>query len=307
MTGKKKPESLLALLRSMRHCKATDPRDKVFALLGLSAERNERLLTPDYSLSIRETFIRVAKFYMRHKKLDILCYAQGTRSAHCLPSWVPDWSFPLPEDVLGHTKEMKTPYGYKAGSSAASNFSFEEGSDALIAEGKMFDTVAEVGPLYEMGADDCSTCLKRWESIAAFRRDENTAEEIFDVFMDTIFARTPKPYQRWYAIWNRVILNEQPGKFDEQEIAEAMMVQELVGRACNARVFFKTKKGYLGLGPGEVQKGDHVVVLFGGSIPFILSQNPDSYHLVGECYVGGIMDGEVLPDVNVGSVMFRIL
>jgi hypothetical protein len=85
------------------------------------------------------------------------------------------------------------------------------------------------------------------------------------------------------------------------------MVQELVGRAYNARVFFKTKKGYLGLGPGEVQKGDHVVMLFGGSIPFILSQHQDSYHLVGECYVGGIMNGEVLRDINVKSVMFRIL
>ena len=311
MTGGKRPESLLGLLRGTRHCKATDPRDKVFALLGLSTEGSKQLLTPDYSLSIRETFIKVAKFFMRDKKLDILCHAQGTRSAHCLPSWVPDWSFPLPEDVLGHGKDIRLGHNtdiitrYKAGSSATSNFSVEEDSDALIAEGKMFDSVAEVGPVYEMGADDCSTCLKKWESMASFGRDENTAEEIFDVFMDTILAPAAKVFKRWYATWTRVALNQQPGNTDE--ISEAMMIQLEVNRTCNARVFFKTKKGYLGLGPAEVQKGNHVVVLFGGSVPFILSQNQDSYHLVGECYTRGIMDGEVLRDVNIESVMFRIL
>jgi hypothetical protein len=112
---------------------------------------------------------------------------------------------------------METPYGYKAGSSAASNFLFKEEFDALIADGKMFDTVADIGPLYKMGADNYSTCLKKWESMAACGRDGNTTEEIIDNFMDTVLARTPKPLdQRWFAIWNSVILNKQPGKYDDK-------------------------------------------------------------------------------------------
>jgi hypothetical protein len=68
--------------------------------------------------------------------------------------------------------------------------------------------------------------------------------------------------------------------------------------------FFITSKGYLGLGPPTIQKGDEVWVLFGGQMPFVLRQKKveaasreivrDTEHeLVGDAYVHGIMDGEV--------------
>lgn len=38
----------------------------------------------------------------------------------------------------------------------------------------------------------------------------------------------------------------------------------LVRGQCLYRRFFITEKGYLGLGPGPMEVGDHVCVLFGG-------------------------------------------
>lgn len=64
------------------------------------------------------------------------------------------------------------------------------------------------------------------------------------------------------------------------------------------RVVFKTDNGLIGLGPDYMAVGDQVWDLLGGSVPFILrkpaANNPEKeFSLVGECYVHGIMNGEI--------------
>lgn len=49
------------------------------------------------------------------------------------------------------------------------------------------------------------------------------------------------------------------------------------------------------MAPTAAQKGDLIVILFGGQTPFLLRKlesEVDDYALIGECYVHGIMDGE---------------
>jgi hypothetical protein len=61
------------------------------------------------------------------------------------------------------------------------------------------------------------------------------------------------------------------------------------------RCFFITKQGYIGIGPLILQGGDICCVLFGAKTPFILRRDGDStYQLVGECYIEGVMGGEVI-------------
>lgn len=54
----------------------------------------------------------------------------------------------------------------------------------------------------------------------------------------------------------------------------------------------------LGLGPKDVQVGDKICILFGGSVPFVLRQHHETaercWELVGEAYVEENMDGEAL-------------
>ena len=64
--------------------------------------------------------------------------------------------------------------------------------------------------------------------------------------------------------------------------------------AVHKRVFFQTSKGFLGLGPQLMQAGDVVCMLFRERVPFILRPKDGYYRLVGECYVHGVMDGEVV-------------
>lgn len=64
---------------------------------------------------------------------------------------------------------------------------------------------------------------------------------------------------------------------------------------CRERDFFKTKAGFLGLGPACLEEGDEMVISFGASRPFIVRKNVglgSFYTLVGEAVVPSIMSGK---------------
>lgn len=88
---------LLSMLHMSRNCLSTDPRDKVYGLLGLTGERLQSLITVDYTQSIEEVLIHTARAIILFREdLDILAYASTSRGArHAngkLPTWVPDWT-----------------------------------------------------------------------------------------------------------------------------------------------------------------------------------------------------------------------
>jgi hypothetical protein len=80
------------------------------------------------------------------------------------------------------------------------------------------------------------------------------------------------------------------------------------------RKLFATKKGYFGIGPHSLEEGDLVCVLRGAQVPFVMreqlpaSRVPSTFwkrekiscELIGECYVHGIIDGEVWKSLQTG-------
>ncbi|KAK0652628.1 heterokaryon incompatibility protein-domain-containing protein [Cercophora newfieldiana] len=82
--------TLLPLLRRFRTRDATDPRDKVYALLGLvqSWEGQERII-PDYSLDAQQVFRKTAITAIKlTQSLEALIGTVGSTDI----SWVTDWS-----------------------------------------------------------------------------------------------------------------------------------------------------------------------------------------------------------------------
>jgi hypothetical protein len=71
---------------------------------------------------------------------------------------------------------------------------------------------------------------------------------------------------------------------------------------CLYRCFFITEKGYLGLGSGKILVGDLICVLFSGNAAYVLREMYDHHKLVGECYVHGIMKGEVIEEWESGNL-----
>jgi hypothetical protein len=80
----------LNLLLALMPLHATDPRGKIYGLLGIV----ESTLKPDYTKDAREVFTNMAKSLLLEEGMSVLAYAttfvqSGVISA--LPSWVPDW------------------------------------------------------------------------------------------------------------------------------------------------------------------------------------------------------------------------
>lgn len=50
----------------------------------------------------------------------------------------------------------------------------------------------------------------------------------------------------------------------------------------------------MGLGSANMQSGDLVCILTGSPVPWLIRRDGEDYILVGECYVHGIMNGEVM-------------
>lgn len=84
--------SLSNLLRATSQCQASDPRDRVYGLLGLFEPPDASLeLVPDYSLSWRDCWVGAAAYVLLvEKNLVLLAHAVGNNHPLHLPSWVPD-------------------------------------------------------------------------------------------------------------------------------------------------------------------------------------------------------------------------
>lgn len=75
-------------------------------------------------------------------------------------------------------------------------------------------------------------------------------------------------------------------------VVSQLRFQSLIGMVVGRRLMW-TENDYLGLAPAGAQQGDHVVLLKGGRVPFILRKAGNcSYRVIGESYVHGIMYGE---------------
>lgn len=69
---------------------------------------------------------------------------------------------------------------------------------------------------------------------------------------------------------------------------------ETMVNVAEGRRFFATLGGYMGLGPPGMRPGDVICVFLGGPVPWVIRQEGNEYVLIGECYIHGCMNGEVI-------------
>jgi hypothetical protein len=79
--------------------------------------------------------------------------------------------------------------------------------------------------------------------------------------------------------------------------------KHMIGGVLAQRRFMVTKSGYMGLVPILTEVGDVICVLFGCDTPLVLRPVNDYYILIGECYVYGLMDGELVDCLQDGRAV----
>ena len=72
---------------------------------------------------------------------------------------------------------------------------------------------------------------------------------------------------------------------------------------------FLSKDGYVGLVPKDAVPGDQLAIVQGASVPYVFRERADGYdgwELIGEAYIDGLMDGEVLQDGVVAPEVLQV-
>lgn len=70
---------------------------------------------------------------------------------------------------------------------------------------------------------------------------------------------------------------------------------DAVATTCSGRQIFQTKTGLVGVGLRITDEGDGICIFFGADIPFVIRREREAgYSVVGECYIGSLMRGEVI-------------
>ena len=116
------------------HRETTEPEDMVYGLAALANSRSEYKISIEYSRSVIDIYIDLAKKELQHcTTLDILTRARSGSSLSGLPSWVPDWSRSDRHLFLYNIREPQ--YAYSASGDNKCNVSVSDVGDVLVLKG----------------------------------------------------------------------------------------------------------------------------------------------------------------------------
>lgn len=313
-------DSLLEVLPCLRDQECKDPKDKVFAAIGLL--KNEEGLSPDYSKSVEEIFQDVAVRYIQtHSSLHILgfcVYSPNLRT----PTWVPDWSKTSEcyRDVISEANNLvkmrNRPPLYSAGGLGTVEFDFKNQKSTLLLKGAFLDALLYVSsqrwrlmpmqPLVQV----VPKMLHEWTSALpkskAFLALVDCADWEYNETSSTqqfkVPVYRPSGDSIYVAMFRTVSADVIPRsnfkvrntKFDEKSKVEELFDGEIryFSWTWLHRTFSVSRSGWFCLVPEEAQPGDKIGIISGWEVPLLLRPHQSNYQLIGECYVHGIMDGE---------------
>ncbi|KAG4430207.1 hypothetical protein IFR05_014309 [Cadophora sp. M221] len=358
--------TLLPLLIAMTDgMESSDPRDKIYALLGLCPRCDTSMIIPDYSKSVAEVFARVAAHSISEwaNLVPLQAYYGSKRAAHNLPSWVPDYSDQYSHPQRYHSLVFPQHLNFSAGIKKCDGeqttmaYALSSNANEIVLSGVYLDTVgfssqSPVHTKYE-GLDSTmrlqnskdrthkiQQAVKLWEMQAVKTADasqlfvsrkgpfpgstnyqkQSKIETISEAFWRTLMAgrmsyheghEIPPSaiYQEYFEVWmGRAPVPEEFKLLNTNLCPDAIKelftkpLTDAIIPKCHGRSFILTRRGTMGLAPARTIVGDVVAVLEGGNVPFILrhleerkvENVPEYYSLVGESYIHGIMDGEVM-------------
>jgi hypothetical protein len=141
--------SLLFILEMSRHSQSKDPRDRVFAFLNLSKERGERDLQPDYRATVRDTYAKAGRFFVRAGQGPRLISQAGLSDSTLeLPSWIPDWSLTdLPPETIAPRESVI----YPPSSTPHAGGEYEDGDFVLDGENSLKVKAYIIGQISSLG------------------------------------------------------------------------------------------------------------------------------------------------------------
>ena len=124
---------------------ASNPRDKVYGILGLSPTSLEGSVDVDYSKSVQDVYLEATAGCLAVDHVPDILYLAGLNRKDRmlgLPSWVPDFSHDIDFNPYGFTYGKS---GYRAGIAHGTRMKTFVQNEKLIISGYVFDKVLSLG------------------------------------------------------------------------------------------------------------------------------------------------------------------
>ena len=317
------------MLIHARDCESSDPRDKVYSILGMTGGAANDL-DVDYSLPVSAVAVQAFRKQALHSKsLEALIWSQNPGNQDCIPSWAPNLYSPFgiqPSRLKGKASSL-----YNAsGSLQTEQFEFLEDGYTLSVEGVIiFDVIQHLSPMSHqvgkpkdvqldlvmsvwkplvftwLGTMEIEQKYERFMSALTFDRDIRNRRlpkrsegldwgNFFRVNHLSVGARTEFEY-----LALAVRRSSFEGSTSGQTELNAWL--KLCAESIGGRRMVLTTEGRIGLVPAETQQWD-IVCLLGLDVPFVLRKiDADMYIVIGEAYIHGAMDGEIVSALGSAS------
>ena len=303
---------------------ATDPRDKIFGLLGIVSDATDSAWEPNYAITAQDLYAAVTHRFMDKGRSSWWKAAglSSPRNINGLPSWVPDFSARVGASPLR---------GHSAGGKGVAEFTISRERECVMFQGYVLAEIVELGPVHKtIGKEDVKepsespfhTNHYEWYTAtsALFSNPTNTT-----AFFHTLCASTfltpesqyssPYPTESYfstcYASYQHIFSLEaaNTGKKlffpphlanEAQTFRNPMVVTSLERRMCSL------SGGVLGLVPAGAKVGDQLCISQGVDTPLLIrktgerlegagvSIGPETSWFVGECFMYGLMTLEEL-------------
>ncbi|KAF2107524.1 heterokaryon incompatibility protein-domain-containing protein [Lophiotrema nucula] len=295
---------LLDILATMRHHKASDPHDKVYAAIGFATDIPEDAPIPiDYRKSFSEMLRDVALtcLHQESHQLRFLGFAGLLGTWHMPASWIPDWLFsgdlsPLPKEVTTGPDTGKSLFDACGSNHRVWKEKEYRGlapfvnEHTLTVHGILVDTIRSKSLV--AGEDqNLGTLETTWMLPNMIELYEPTGEIMEAAYLSTLVSDLKMKDGEVIGRGGRMYWRNR-----ENRPADHVYTQQAIYQACRYRSFITTlKHRYIGLAPYWCLQGDAIFMLKGGEVLYLARPTVNgTYHYVGEVYLHGMMDGAVL-------------
>lgn len=312
---------LIYLLRMFRHHVATDPRDKIFALLGISSDADDLGIAIDYRWSCQEVYTLTARALIDHGVLDVLSLVSQLRCVANLQSWVPDWSCDIAHNILQHRALNRNSNTLEAPLQPAYNACGRLVHTAigtptsswhcpLQLSGVLVATVVDCGEQYQAGQEgrwlaDIFHLASRTGSATVVPNEDCLRDAIRvaaadqDVRRGTAKPRLPRATIEAVRslligcdlnlVTSKMLIDADLSTYDMQ-----------IKSAAEARRPILLSNDMVGIAPARTLLDDCLFIVSGAAVPHVLRRHSDGkFQLIGESYTHGLMYGELANEKKV--------
>ncbi len=304
--------SLFYLMRLTQYRLATDPRDKVYAVLGLV--NIGRTLSPDYTLDASAVFMKATRIILEESG-GMSIYEELDETPTQVPSWVLSFRSTRSMTSFLHTgidmtggsaNTVRNDRIYSTGileedDLGKSDFEIDEDKGTLTVRGVCIDRVSLIGDITpDQGLEingQLGRVIRKWKSgveglrdkyikggsrLNAFWRTVTLDSKIVGYHDGAPRKKPPKDRRRRLGKSDSIIPPHSVKS--EESLLNALERQaSWLEGGTYGRPFFQTKDGYMGVGVRSMRQDDIICVLLGSRLPFILRHSENGgFIMVGQ-------------------------